>query len=556
MPRIIFKCRYQKNAAEHLKNLVVYVATREGAEKIPPRSRTLPAAKKQQRLIEDILERFPDAADLFEYEDYLKHPTVENASAFISAALDQNLDQLVHQEVYVNYIATRPRAERLGTHGLFSDDDAPLVLSKVAEEVCGHAGNVWTPIISLRREDATRVGYDNAAAWMALLRKQRNMLAEQMKIVPENLRWYAAFHNEGHHPHCHMIVYSSNPREGYVTKPAIEKMRSGLAREIFQQDLIQLYSEQTVRRNELAGKSREALKEIIGRMSNGTCESENIEVLLTHLAERLKHTSGKKQYGYLKAPLKAIVDQIVDELAKDPRVAEAYAKWCELRNEVLRTYKDELPDPLQLSQQKGFKSIKNMVIAEAISIEGHLFTLEGDEVAEQLSDDGQEMNAEKYAELLTKAAELNNSFAQYRLGKRYLLGEGLSKDVETAVEWLTASAEQGNQYAQYALGKLFLVGEDVPRDREAAVRWFTLSAEQGNVCARYFLNHMDSFSNPFLCLAATRLLHHLSRIFREEQRKLSGGPGMQVDSKLRQRLRQKKIALGQAPDDHELKQTY
>lgn len=556
MPRIIFKCRYLKNAAEHLKNLVVYLATREGVEKIPPRSRTLPAAKKQQQLIEDILEQFPDAADLFEYEDYLKQPTVENASAFISTALDQNLDQLVHQEVYVNYIATRPRAERLGTHGLFSDDDAPLVLSKVAEEVGRHAGNVWMPIISLRREDAARLGYDNAAAWMALLRKQRNMLAEQMKIAPENLRWYAAFHNEGHHPHCHMIVYSSNPREGYVTKPAIEKMRSGLAGEIFQQDLIQIYSEQTVRRNELAGKSREALKEIIGRMSSSTYENENIEALLTHLAERLKHTSGKKQYGYLKAPLKAIVDQIVDELAKDERVAEAYAKWYELRNEVQRTYKDKLPDLLPLSQQKEFKSIKNMVIAEAISIEGHIFTLEGDEVAEQLSDDVREMNDEKYAELLTKAAEPNNSFAQYRLGKRYLLGEGLPKDVETAVEWLTASAEQGNQYAQYVLGKLFLIGEDVPRDREAAVRWFTLSADQGNVCARYFLDHMDSFGNPFLCLAATRLLHHLSRIFRDEQKRLSGSPGMQTDSKLRRKIREKKIAQGHAPDDHELKQTY
>lgn len=556
MPRIIFKCGYIKNAAAHLENMVKYVATREGAEKIPRPSRALPATKEQRKLLEEILAQLPETADLFEYEDYLKQPTVENASAFISAALDQNLDQLVHQEVYVNYIATRPRAERLGTHGLFSDDDAPLVLSRVAEEVGGYAGNVWTPIISLRREDAARLGYDNAAAWMALLRKQRNMFAEQMKIAPENLRWYASFHNEGHHPHCHMIVYSSNPREGYVTKPAIEKMRSGLAREIFQQDLIQIYSEQTVRRNELAGKSREALKDIIGRMSRGVCESETIEALLTHLAERLKHTSGKKQYGYLKAPLKAIVDQIVDELAKDERVAEAYAKWYELRNEVLRTYTGKPPDPLPLSQQREFKHIKNMVISEAISIEGHLFTLEGNEVAEQLSDDGQEMNAEKYEELLTKATEPNNSFAQYRLGKRYLLGEGLPKDVETAVEWLTASAEQGNQYAQYALGKLFLIGEDVPRDREAAVRWFTLSAEQGNVCARYFLDHMDSFSNPFLCLAATRLLHHLSRIFRDEQKRLSGSPGMQTDSKLRRKIREKKIAQGHAPDDHELKQTY
>ncbi|MPL75010.1 hypothetical protein SDC9_20829 [bioreactor metagenome] len=352
-----------------------------------------------------------------------------------------------------------------------------------------------------------------------------------------------------------MLVYSVNPREGYVTKSAIDKMRSGLAKEIFQQDLIQIYSEQTTQRNELAGKSREALREIIGRMSGSVCESETIEALLANLAERLKHTSGKKQYGYLKAPLKAIVDQIVDELAKDERVSEAYAKWQKLRNEVLRTYTDNYPDPLPLSRQKEFKSIKNMVISEAMSIGGHYFTLEGDEEAEQLPDDRQEMNTENSAELLTKASVLNNSFAQYRLGKRYLLGDGHPKDVETAVDWLTASAEQGNQHAQYALGKLFLIGEDVPFDREAAIRWFALSAEQGNVYARYFLDHMDSFSNPFLFPAATRLLHHLSRIFRDEQQRLSGSPGMQTDSKLRRKIREKKIAQGHAQDDHELKHT-
>lgn len=555
MPRIVFKCRYLKNSAVHLENLVEYVATRDGVEKISSASRDNPATQKQEMLISDILAQFPDAADLFEHEDYIKQSTVKNASEFISSALDQNMDQLSHQGVYVNYIATRPRAEKLGTHGLFSDEDTHLVLSKVMEEVAQHTGNVWTPIISLRREDAARLGYDNATAWMALIRKQRNIFAEQMKIAPENLRWYAAFHNEGHHPHCHMLVYSVNPREGYVTKSAIEKMRSSLAREIFQQDLIHIYSEQTEQRNTLAEQSRDALKEIIERMYDGTCKSEIIESLLSHLAERLKHTSGKKQYGYLKAPLKTIVDQIVDELAKDERVSEAYAKWQELRNEVLRTYTDKLPGAVSLSQQKEFKHIKNMVISEAISIGGHLFTLEGDEDAEQLSDDGQEMNAEKYAELLTKASVLNNSFAQYRLGKRYLLGDGHPKDVETAAEWLTASAEQGNKHAQYALGKLFLIGADVPRDREAAVRWFTLSAEQGNVYARYFLDHMDSSSNPFLFPAATRLLHHLSRIFRDEQQRLSGSPGMQTDSKLRRKIREKKIAQGHAQDDHELKHT-
>jgi hypothetical protein len=203
--------------------MVEYIATRDGVEKIPPDLRTLSATQKQEQLISDILSQFPDSTELFEYEDYIKQPTVENASEFIGAALDQNLDKLSHQEIYVNYIATRPRAEKLGTHGLFTDADTTPILSKVAEEVAEHTGNVWTPIISLRREDAVRLGYDNAAAWMALIRKQRNMFAEQMKIAPENLRWYAAFHNEGHHPHCHMLVYSVNPREGYVTSRLSKK---------------------------------------------------------------------------------------------------------------------------------------------------------------------------------------------------------------------------------------------------------------------------------------------------------------------------------------------
>ena len=867
-----------------------YVATRDGVEKISPASSDNPVTKKQEMLITYILAQLPDAADLFEYEDYLKQPTMENASEFITSALEQNMDQISHQEVYVNYIATRPRAEKLGTHGLFSDEESPLMLSKVMKEVGEHTGNVWTPIISLRREDAARLGYDNATAWMAIIRKQRNTFAEQMKIAPENLRWYAAFHNEGHHPHCHMLVYSVNPREGYVTKPAIEKMRSSLAREIFQQDLIQIYSEQTSQRNTLAEQSREALKEIIGRMSDGLTESGTIDSLISHLAERLRHTFGKKQYGYLKAPLKAVVDQIVDELAKDARVAEAYTKWQELRSEVLRTYTDKPHEPVPLSRQKEFKHIKNMVIAEAVNIGGHHFTFEGDNLADKLlegaeefisvkledeylpvideapeddedmpssasegsprqdsdeddtgksyiewsdrymearaflygSDEmepdfeqalrlfleeaeggnalamhdlgkmyadglGVDMNAEtafawyekalsafldieankesryveyrigkmnaaglgteqdyekaigwfemaasrnhKYAqyslaalycrgqgveqdyemafrlygksaaqrvpyanyelakmyregigtekdaeevelnfekafygfkrleeqshddklqyrlgqmlftgtgtkmdvaaaigyfekaarignvhaqyilgkvyldedsghrnsekavlwltkaadngnspaqfalgklyrdgshvekdivkavELFTKASEQNNSFAQYQLGKLYLRGQDVPKDVEAAVKWLTMSAELGNQYSQYALGKLYLMGRDVPRDRGVAMRWLTLSAEQGNIYAQFFLDHSDAFRDPPLFLAATRLLHHLSRIFQEEQIKLLKAPVTEVDSKLRRKIREKKIAQGHAQDDHELKQT-
>jgi len=594
MPRIIFKCRYLKNAPERLANFVKYVATREGVEKMPGGAGLLPATKKQQRLIDDILQKFPDTADLFEYEDYLKSKTRENASEYITVALEQNLDLLGKRENYVGYIANRPGAEAFGAHGLFTDAGVPVVLSRVAEEVGNHTGNVWTNVISLRRDDAARLGYANAKAWRDLIRGQRNHIAEQMKIAPENLRWYAAYHNEGHHPHAHLIAYSVNPTEAYLTKQGIENMRSSLAREIFKQDLIQIYSEQTKRREALTKQSRESMREIVNQIGSGVCENKTIEELISHLAERLKHTSGKKQYGYLKAPLKAVVDQIVDELARDERVARCYKKWYELRNEVLRTYADRLPPPLPLSRQKEFKNVKNMVIAEAMSIGGHHFTFEPDEDMETdlylagedipkdvaaavrwltrsadlgnkyaqymlaklyLSGEDILKNVSKAVELLAKSASRNNSFAQYQLGKLYLLGEDVPKDVEAAVKQLTASAEQGNQYAQYALGKLYLMGHDVPRDREAALKWLTASAAQGNIYAQFFLDRMDSFRNPPVLLTATRLMHHLGNIFRDEQKRFGGGV-MQVDRKLRKKLARKKAAQGHAYDDHEPRQSY
>ncbi|AEY67558.1 TPR repeat-containing protein [Clostridium sp. BNL1100] len=533
MPRIIFKCGYIKNAAEHRENLVVYVATREGVEKIPQVNRLLPSTKKQEQLITDILSQFPDTASLFEYEDYLAHSTMENASEFILAALDQNLDKLSHQEVYVNYIATRPRAEKLGSHGLFSDEEAPLVLSRVAEEVAHHAGNVWTPIISLRREDAARLGYDNAAAWMDLLRKQRNVFAEQMKIAPENLHWYAAFHNEGHHPHCHILVYSVNSREGYVTKPAIEKMRSSLARDIFQQDLLQIYSEQTVQRSVLAEQSNEVLKNILAQMQSGACDSPVMEDLLSRLAERLKHTTGKKQYGYLKAPLKSIVDQIVDELAKDERVAKAYAQWYELRNEVLRTYRDELPEPLPLSCQKEFKSIKNMVIAEAMNIGSHHIIFEGDEpiteaVFEPAFDDAgsdSEVPEEEIQPANDEAPENDedgmpseqehttlsdsgrNSFGKphiawserYKEARRFLYGtDEIEPDFGEALRLFLEEAEDGNTLATHDLGRMYGDGLGVEMDEGIAFSWYEkaisafqdIEAEKENRYVEYRIGKM------------------------------------------------------------------
>jgi len=245
---------------------------------------------------------------MFEYGDYKSSPTRAAASEFITRAIEDNYDQIAKRENYVSYIAQRPRAERLGAHGLFNGTGDTLVLSRIAEEVANHPGNVWLPIISLRREDAARLGYDSAERWRTLLRSYATELAEAMKIPQDQFRWYAAFHDEGHHPHVHMICYSADGQSGFLTKEGIARMKSGLAQEIFQQDLVSVYQKQTQRRDELVRESGEVMKELIQQMRSGALENPRIEQLTGELAQRLKRTTGKKQYGYLKAPLKSLVD--------------------------------------------------------------------------------------------------------------------------------------------------------------------------------------------------------------------------------------------------------
>ena len=866
MPRIIFKCPYlkpgQHRSAAHRGNYVRYVATREGVDRLDPGKAALPATERQKEMVSQLLRDFPLCRGLFEYEDYLASPTRGNATEFITRAIEDNADSLAKRENYVDYIAKRPRAERTGSHGLFTGTDGSLILSQVAEAVANHPGNVWLPIISLRREDAARLGYDSAARWKDLLTSYAPQIAEAMKIPLSQFRWYAAFHNESHHPHIHMVCYSADGKSGFLDKEGIARIKS-------------------------------ALQLLIDQMRSGTLANPNIERLMLDLAERLKTTSGKKQYGYLKATLKTIVDGIVDELEKDPRVAAAYGLWYQSREEVLRTYKDDLPERLPLSRQKEFKRIKNTVIEEAVRLGqedavlspkdteepihsdngpapeelapdneqpklhdeapptvvwsrrykearkfmtgddenppdvekarlllleearsgnalamfdlGKLFgnglgqdpderqaqmwyakalaafqaverdqpnryveyrigkmfaaglgTEQDYEVAAQwltrsaeqdytyaqyslaklysegwgveqnyktalqlyeqaavkdfpyaawelgkLYRDGvgcrpDERKAARYfaaafrgfkflekqshddklqyrlgwmllhgvgaerdetaarkwfeksarsgnenaqyqlarlildsasstpeeisqaVEWLTKlgeagsqyaqyalgklyrdgvpiepnpvqaviwfsqaaeqghehamyalgkldlqagnasaalrwfrlAAECGNQFAQYQLGKLLLQGDGVPKDVEGAIRQFTTSAEQGNQFAQYALGKLFLLGNDIPQDKDAAVCWFTLAAAQGNEYAQYFLDHMNDSQGPPLLTSAMRLLHHMSRIFRDEAPPSLPGINF-VDSKLRRRIREKKIAMGHKPDDHE-----
>ena len=225
MPRILFQCPYikpdQPRSAAHRENYVRYVATREGVDRLDPGKAALPATENQKKMVRQLLRDFPLCRGLFEYEDYLAAPTRGNASEFITRAIEDNADVLTKRENYVDYIAKRPRAERSGAHGLFTGADDPLVLSQVAEAVASHPGNVWLPMISLRREDAARLGYDNAANWKQLLTSYAPQFAEAMKIPLSQFRWYAAFHDEAHHPHVHMVCYSADGKSGFLLRPLV-----------------------------------------------------------------------------------------------------------------------------------------------------------------------------------------------------------------------------------------------------------------------------------------------------------------------------------------------
>ena len=272
-------------------------------------------------------------------------------------------------EGYMAYMATRPRAERLGTHGLFTTAGEPVVLAQVAGKLDNHRGPVWTLIVSLRREDAQRLGFDTAARWRDLLRSQAITLADGLKIPPTHLKWYAAFHNEGHHPHVHLIAYSSKPSEGFLTKQGMGIIRSALAQEIFRQDLVSVYEQQTAHRDELRRVSREKVADLVKEINQGSCENPQVEQLLRELAKRLSHVRGKKVYGYLRPDLKALVNQIVDELARDERIAQLYDLWYQDKQAARNVYDERPLHRVPLSENPDFKPIRNAVVRAAVELD-------------------------------------------------------------------------------------------------------------------------------------------------------------------------------------------
>ena len=516
MARLIVKWRYIKPGAPRQgEHYVDYIATREGVQIEDEKWKDEPATKEQEKLVNRLIDDFPDCKDSFEYQDFLSAKTKYAATTFIDKAIEENVDRIGKKENYIGYIAMRPRVEKSGSHGLFSYSDEPIKLSKVAKEVGSHDGVVWTTIISLKREDAEKLGYDNLSAWKTLLRAKSQDLANAMGVPVTDMKWYAAFHNESGHPHVHLVSYSIG-REPYMTRQGLEKLKSAYAHEIFKNDLYEIYEKQTEYRDELRAESKEKIAEIIRRINGKKYENETLELMLKTLAEKLQKHKGKKVYGYLPKDVKNLVNGVIDELMRDNDLQKLYELWYEQRENVLKTYRDKMPERLPLSANEAFKSVRNAVIAEALNLSFSDTPVINETLAEPTDKEieksekkprkdyktawqfydwakacadknGEEYNPEFAVKLFVEAASGGITVAKHKLGKMFLNGDGVEKDIQKAVEWLKQAALEENEFAEYALGRLFLKGEEVEKDIFAAEEYLLKSASRGNKYAAYLL---------------------------------------------------------------------
>lgn len=370
MPRVIVTSRYLKRGASVKRsNLMKYIATRETVAAYSPKEKIKLATENQERLIEQLLNAFPDGKETHEYDDYKINPTKENASELITELIERNSDQITDREIFVKYLAERPGVEKIGKHGLFSYDNEEINLAQVMKNVAEHSGNVWTHVVSLNRKGAERLGYTSPDVWRSLIMKNIGVIAEAQRIDLDKLRWYAAFHNTTHYPHIHLIVYSSDPKQGYLTKSGIDKIRSTIANNIFRSELQNLYQQQTVVRDKLRSEAKNVMIDLLSELQNNKNEFDPLlEQLILKLQSQLKNSKGKKVYGYLQPNVKKTVDQIVAELAQNSVLKKMYAEWCKLEQQKYETYTNAVQKFPLLEENKVFKPIKNAVIQAVLDM--------------------------------------------------------------------------------------------------------------------------------------------------------------------------------------------
>ena len=324
--------------------------------------------ENQKQLLNDLLLDFPEAKRYLEYEDYTANPTVENASELISTIIERNADVIGNRQNFVGYMAMRPGVQKRGSHGLFNEKDEPIILDRVANEIANHKGNVWSHVISLRREDAIRLGYDNSEAWRQLVMRHISDIAKNQKISLCNLKWYAAFHDTTHHPHIHLLVYSENTKEGFLTNEGINKIRSAFANDIFHDDLQSIYQEQTLSRDELKAVSKTEFESVDRKIQQGDFENPQLENFIRKLYSQLQNVKGKKVYGYLPQEVKETVNSIFSELAKDDNIRQLYEKWCSLECLKYKSYTQKEKELPPLVDNKVFQPVRNMIIRTVLDM--------------------------------------------------------------------------------------------------------------------------------------------------------------------------------------------
>ena len=551
MSQLIVTSRYLKSGNQKNKtkrrNYTKYIATRETVEIRSQKfvDRNANATKNQEQLINDLINDFPESKRYLEYEDYEREPTIENAGELISTIVERNADVVGNRQNFVGYMAMRPGVEKRGSHGLFNEKDEPIILDRVANEIANHKGNVWSHVVSLRREDAVRLGFDNSDAWRELVKRHISDIANAQRIPICNLKWYAAFHDTTHHSHIHLIVYSTNPKQGFLTAKGIDKIRSAFANDIFHDDLQSIYQEQTLSRDELKTVSKTEFESIVRKIHQGGFVDPKLKNLVLKLNLQLQNVR-----GYLPPNVKETVNNIFLELAKDENIQQLYEKWCSLERLKCKTYTQKEKELPALTDNKVFQPVRNMIIRTVLNmkpfdvnteIEGSepndeyidntpqnvlpLFD-EAEPLAEKETDESAaaikyyikwadqykkackliygkdaKLNDFKKAEqLLLSESQRGNVLADYDLGKLYSTDKLGERNEETSIAKYTRALQGFLQiepnskklkpYVQYRIGKMFCYGLGTEQDYEKAFEWFERSAKQKNKFAQFSLANL------------------------------------------------------------------
>ena len=561
MSQLIVTSRYLKSGNQKNKtkrrNYTKYIATRETVEIRSQKfvDRNANATKNQKQLINDLINDFPESKRYLEYEDYEREPTIENAGELISTIVERNADVVGNRQNFVGYMAMRPGVEKRGPHGLFNEKDEPIILNQAANEIAEHKGNVWSHVVSLRREDAVRLGYDNSDAWRELVKRHISDIAKAQNIPLCNLKWYAAYHDTTHHPHIHLLVYSTNPKQGFLTKAGIDKIRSAFANDIFHDDLQSIYQEQTVSRDELKAVSKNEFESIVNRIASNDHTDPQLGELIRKLYIQLQNVKGKKVYGYLPKEIKETVNKIFSELAKDENIRQLYDKWCSLERLKCKTYTQKEKELPSLTDNKVFQPVRNMIIRTVLNmkpfdvnteIEGSepndeyidntpqnvlplfdeaepLEEKETDESAAAIKyyikwndqykkackliygKDAKLNDFKKAEQILLSESQRGNVLAVYDLGKLYSTDKLGERNEEMSIAKYTQALQGFLQiepnskkikpYIQYRIGKMFCYGLGTEQDYEKVFEWFERSAKQKNKFAQFSLANLYYYGN-------------------------------------------------------------